>query len=374
MKNKKVLVVCTTDNMVWQFLVPHIKFLEKLGNKVDVACNRSGFFFDELKEEYGLNVYEINFARNPLHPRNLKAEADLKALVKENKYDLIWCHQPVGGVMGRRVGKKFKIPVVYTAHGFHFFAGAPLINRLVYKTIEKHYAKYTDALVTMNEEDFENAKKFKAKRVYKINGIGIDLNKYKPEENFDRNEFRKSLGLNEEDFVIISVGELNENKNLITALKAINACENKNIKLISLGQGPLRGEFEEYVNKNNLQNRIQFLGFRKDVTKCLQSADSFVMPSFREGLPKSMMEAMALGLPVVASNIRGCRDLTIDGKGGILCDPSKMETFANAFDKLAGDKTLCEKMSRFNKQQIKQYDIEKVIEQMTKIFNQVKFK
>lgn len=373
MKNKKVLVVCTTDNMVWQFLVPHIKFLEKLGNKVDVACNRSGFFFDELIQQ-GLNVHEINFARNPLHLRNLKAESQLKALVKENKYDLIWCHQPVGGVMGRRVGKKFKIPVVYTAHGFHFFAGAPLVNRIVYKTIEKHYAKCTDALVTMNDEDFENAKKFKAKRVYKINGIGIDLNKFKPEESFDRNSFRKSLGLAENDFVIISIGELNENKNLITAIKAIKDCENKNVKLISLGQGPLRKEFEEFVSKNELNDRVQFLGFRKDVISCLQSADCFVMPSFREGLPKSMMEAMALGLPTVASNIRGCRDLTIDGKGGILCNPSKPEEFASAFDKLSRDKSLCEKMGRFNKQQIKQYDIEKVIEQMTKIFNQIKFK
>ena len=374
MKNKKVLIVCTTDNMVWQFLIPHIKFLEKLGNKVDVACNRSWFFFDELKEQ-GINVHEINFARNPLHPRNLSAQSQLKALVRENKYDLIWCHQPVGGVMGRRVGKKFKIPVVYTAHGFHFFAGAPLVNRIVYKTIEKHYAKCTDALVTMNDEDYENAKKFKAKRVYKINGIGMDFNKYQP-INESKEEIRESLNLSKDDFVIVTVAEFIKRKNYDTMLKAVKELKDNKVpvKYLICGKGKLEKEIKEKVNELGIGDVVNILGFRKDINRILTAADLFMIASFHEGLTLSVIEAMSYGLPCVVSDVRGNRDLVHDGKGGYVCSTKNPKEFALKIKQIASDKHLWLKFSKYNKMQYKQYDIEKVIEQMTKIFNQVKFK
>ena len=176
--NKKIMMLSTTDNMIWQFLLPHIKYLQEQGNVVEVVCAKTGFWFDELKEKYNLKVHEMPFERNPLKLSNLKAYKKLKDLHQKEKYDLIYCQQPVGGLMGRLIGKKFKVPVIYTAHGFHFFKGCSLVKKLVYKPVEKWLSKYTNLLITINDEDYESAKKMKAKQVFKINGIGMDFNKY----------------------------------------------------------------------------------------------------------------------------------------------------------------------------------------------------
>ena len=157
--NKKVMMLATTDNMIWQFMLPHIKHLQDNGNIVEVVCAQTGFWFDELKEKHNLVVHEINFVRNPIKPSNIKAYKKLKQLQKDNNYDLIYCQQPVGGLMGRLLGKKFKIPVIYTAHGFHFFKGCSFASKLIYKNVERWLSKYTDILITINDEDFEAAKK-----------------------------------------------------------------------------------------------------------------------------------------------------------------------------------------------------------------------
>ena len=174
--NKKIMMIASTDNMIWQFMIPHIKHLQELGNEVECVCSKTGFWFDELKEKYGFIVHEIDFGRNPLKLKNIKAYKNLKKLQKERNFDFVYCQQPVGALMGRLFAKKFKIPCMYTAHGFHFFKGCGLANKYVYKPVEHWLSKYTDVLVTINEEDYQSALKMKAKKVYKINGIGIDGN------------------------------------------------------------------------------------------------------------------------------------------------------------------------------------------------------
>ena len=149
----KVLLLCTTDNMIWQFLLPHIKDLECFGAKVDCVCNRTGFWFDELKEKYGLNMIELAMKRKPINLTNFKAYKALKKLQKKNKYDLIYCQQPTGGLLGRFIGRRFKLPVIYTAHGFFFFKGNSKLKNFIFKTAEKIMARYTDILITMNDED-----------------------------------------------------------------------------------------------------------------------------------------------------------------------------------------------------------------------------
>ena len=130
--NKKIMVVATTDNMIWQFLIPHIQHLQRLGNAVECVCAKTGFWFDELQTKYGFVLNEINFARNPIKPQNIKGFKQLVNLQKQKNFDVIYCQQPVGGVMGRKLAKKFHLPCIYTAHGFHFYKGCPLINKLVY--------------------------------------------------------------------------------------------------------------------------------------------------------------------------------------------------------------------------------------------------
>ena len=371
MTNKKILVVATTDNMIWQFLIPHIKHMQSLGNTVECACNKSGFWFDELKDKYGFVMHEITSARNPLHPKNIKGYKQLKKLVMDEKFDLIYCQQPVGGLLGRLVGSKCKIPVIYTAHGFHFFKGAPLKNNLIFKPVEKWLAKKTDVLITINDEDYQNALKMKAKKVYKINGIGVDLSKYSQGSTADRDEMRTSLGIDKDDFVVLSIGELNKNKNTLRLLSVINSIPDTKIKYVICGQGPLKQKYVDYINKNNLNDRVKMLGFRKDIPAILSMSDVFIMPSYREGLPKSMLEAMSVGVPLLGSRIRGISDLIGDNEGGILFDPKNNEEIKNAIVKLASDKALAQKYATRNKNYVQNYSIDVVIDQLEKIYEEI---
>ena len=370
--NKKIMVITTTDNMIWQFLLPHIRHLQQLGNTVECVCSRTGFWFDELKDKHNLVMHEIDFGRNPLKLKNIKAYKALKQLQKEQQYDLVYCQQPVGGLMGRLIGKKFKIPVIYTAHGFHFFKGCPLVNKLVYKPVEKWLSKYTDVLITINEEDYINALKMKAKRVYKINGIGIDANKMKV-ESFDKLAFRKELGLSETDKVVLTVSEINKNKNYIGMLQAVKIMveQDKHIKFVSCGTGVWKDKIAEYAKELGIENNVIFLGYRKDIAKIMNVSDIFFHASFREGLTLSVMEAMSIGLPCVVSNVRGNRDLIVNCKGGFVVEPTNIEGFAIALTGILDDKELYNKMSQFNKKESEKYTIEKVKYELQEIYKEL---
>jgi len=364
LQNKKIMMLCTTDNMIWQFLLPHIKHLESLGNTVECVCAKTGFWFEELEKQHGIKMHEINFARSPLSLKNFKGYRELKKLQKQEKFEVIYCQQPVGGVMGRLLAKKFKLPCIYTVHGFHFFNGNSKIKNFIFRTIENYCSKWTDVLITINEEDYQAALKMKAKKVCKINGIGVDLNKYKIDESLNKSEFRKELGLSDEDFVVLSVGELNENKNTYRILESIKNINDENVKYLICGQGLLKSQYEDYIKENGLESRVRMLGFRKDVGNIYAIADVYIMPSYREGLSKSMMEAMCYGLPIVASNIRGNIDLIGNEEGGVLCNPNKTTEFIDAILKLKNDNNLTEKLSKRNIDFVKNFNVEVVKKQL----------
>ena len=372
--NKKIMMLATTDNMIWQFMLPHIRHLQELGNVVECVCSKTGFWFDELKEKHNLVVHEIDFGRNPIKLKNFKAYNKLKQLQKEESFDLIYCQQPVGGMMGRLLAKKFKLPVIYTAHGFHFFKGCPLINKIVYKTVEKWLSKYTDVLITINEEDYQSALKMKAKNVYKINGIGIDNSKIKFED-FDKLAFKKELGLHENDKVILTVSEINENKNYITMLETIKQLVEKDetIKFVSCGTGVWKDKIYNYAKELGIENNVVFLGYRKDIGKIMQITDLFFHASFREGLTLSVMEAMSFGLPCVVSNVRGNRDLIVNGKGGFVCEPTDVINFAVKIEFLLKNAEDYKLMSEFNKEESKKYLVDNVKKQLEKIYGDIKF-
>jgi len=372
LNNKKILVIATTDNMIWQFLIPHIKHLQSRGNTVECVCKKTGFWFEDIKTQTGAEVFNINFKRSPISIKNLKGYFQLKKLHKQRKYEVVYCQQPVGALIGRLLGKKFKLPVIYTAHGFHFFKGCPLVNKLVYKPVENWLSKYTNTLITINEEDFETAKKMKAKQVYKINGIGVDENKF-VKESFDKASFKKSLGLEENDKVVLTISELNKNKNYITMLNTIaNLVKNDNsIKFVSCGRGEWQQKITDYAKFLGIQNNCIFLGFRKDISKIIQVSDVFLHASYREGLTLSVMESMAFGLPCVVSNVRGNRDLIKDNVNGFVCEPTDDKAFAEKIEILFNDKDLYQKISKQNLKDVKKYMIDKVIEELDDIYNQI---
>lgn len=290
-----------------------------------------------------------------------------------NQYiEIIHCNTPIGGLVGRLAGYKFKKKVIYTAHGFHFYKDAPLFNRTILKWVEKWLARKTDIIITINEEDYQNASKMRLKdngKVYKISGVGIDLSKFSKE--LDVSNLRDNLNLKPTDFVCISLGDLNYNKNYSTVIKAISLTKSKDIQYLICGEGSLKDELIELTNSLGLSDNIHFLGYRKDVKDLLQISDCAIISSLREGLPRTTMEAMAMGLPCVVSNIRGNRDLIEHGKGGYLVSPKDSSQYAEAILEIKDNPVIAKQMSEWNLKRIKFFDIEMVKHQILNIFKSI---
>ena len=308
---KKVLFVATITRTINSFLIPYLKMFKEQGYEVHVASNGD----EEIK--YCDKHFNIQFARFPIKPGNLKAYKELKKLINENDYEIIHCHTPVAGVLTRlaaRKARKKESKVFYTAHGFHFYKGAPILNWIIYYPIEKICARWTDCLITINTEDYERAKrKFKrCKRIEFVHGVGMDTSRFEKElTNEEKLKFRKSLGIKEDDIVFSYVAELNKNKNQILLINTIKELkkEKDNVKLLLVGEGPLKGYYEEVIQKDNLQNNVKLLGKRKDINEILSITDIYLASSLREGLPVNIMEAMYKGLPIIATDNRGHREM-----------------------------------------------------------------
>lgn len=359
---KRLLVVCTTDSMIWNFLVPHIKELEKQGYYVECASSVTGNFYNDLVNDYGIKMNEIPFERSPYKLSNMKAYKLLCNLIKKKKFDTIFCHEPVGGAIGRLVGQRCGCKVVYMAHGFHFYKGAPK-SRKIYYVVEKFLSRYTDLLITINQEDYEASLTFHAKKNVKIHGVGVDTTKFKKDTtvcNYLRNEFH----LPDNAVTLLSVGELIPRKNHSTIIRAIENIGIDNLYYFVAGDGELMEDLKKEILDLKLQNQVHLLGYRTDIGKLCNSADIFVMPSVHEGLSVALMEAMCCGKPVVASKIRGNVDLIDEGKGGFLSPTFNVEAYAKQIKKLILSRDLGDKFGDYNENKVKNFDIIPVREEL----------
>ena len=359
---KKILVVCTTDSMIWNFLIPHIQELKRKGFLVECACSITGPFFQDLQALYGFAMHEIAFERSPYNKKNIAAYKKLNSLVCAGKYDIIFCHEPIGGVMGRIVGHKNGCKVIYMAHGFHFYKGAPIKNWVIYYSVEKVLSYITDCLVAINKEDYEIAqKRFHAKKTSYLPGIGIDLNKFKPNITINRDKKREEIGIPEGAIWLLTVGELIERKNHIVLIDAISDMEN--VFLTIVGDGELTEQTQNYIEEKGLTKKVKLLGYRKDIKELNSASDIFVFPSLQEGLPVALMEAMACGKPIACSRIRGNTDL-IDDNGGVLFDPHSVKECREAILKVINDNS---GMGLYNSERIKVFGIQEVLPQVMDI-------
>lgn len=315
----KILYITTIGNTM-DFFINLIEQLISDGNTVGIACNAES----KLAKEYlelGCKVFHLDCSRSPFSKGNLSSVGQIKKIVEDNQYDIVHCHTPIAAACTRvacRNLRKKGLKVFYTAHGFHFYTGAPLKNWLVYYPIEWLLSWYTDILITINREDYKRArKKLHAKKTVYIPGVGIDLNKFS-NRSIDRQKRKIELEINDDDKIVLSIGELNDNKNHKVVIDAIaelsvtmNASEYDRIHYFIVGQGEKYSELKSYAK--NKQVRIHLLGYRTDVADILKIADVYVLPSIREGLNVSLMEAMASGVPCIVSDIRGNKDLIDSG-------------------------------------------------------------
>ena len=342
----------------------------EMGWDLHMGINRK--FPEKIQSlDFEIQFYNQNSFRNVFAIKDICiAYNNLCLYLKENpQIEIIHCNTPIGGLVGRLAGKKFNKKVIYMAHGFHFYKGAPIINRTIFKWIEQYLAHYTDILITINKEDFQAARQFKLKKdgkVFYVPGVGIDLEHFM-NLSFDKESKRKNVGLSSNDFVIISIGNLNDNKNTSTLIKALNETP-YNCHYLICGTGPKEQELKNLAKEYKIESRCHFLGHRKDINELLAISDIYVMASKREGLPRSTMEAMASGLPCIVSSIRGNQDLIENGMGGFLISPDDSYGFAKAINTLRDNRTLMERMSSWNLKRIKEFDINFVKSSMLNIF------
>lgn len=344
-----------------------LKAAKSLGYEIIQGVNRK--YPEKLKcEEMDIKFYDSNTYRSLLAIKdNLKAYKNLCKVLKEGDVEVIHCNTPIGGLIGRVCGRKYNVPkIIYTAHGFHFYKGAPLFNNTILKLAEHIMAKWTDIIITMNEEDYQAAKKMKLRNgghVYKVNGVGVKVEDY---QNVKVNKVkkRKELGLSENDYVLIGMGDLIKRKNYKMAIEAISKCNNPRIHYLICGQGPELDNLIKLSKKLNISKQIHFLGFRNDIKELLKISDCFLFTSLQEGLPRSLMEAMASGLPCIVSNIRGNNDLIKDND--LLIE--SVEECSTQINRLMNSLDYRKKNETENINIIKEYNVSVVNEQIHSIY------
>lgn len=359
--HKKVLFTAHVDSHILAFHIPYLKYFKSQGYEVHVAsCGDSAIPHIDVK-------YDIPIERSPIKINNLRSIRQLKKIIDRENYDIIHTHTPMGSVVTRLASmsaRKRGTRVLYTAHGFHFYDGAPLINWLIYYPIEKAMSHTTDDLITINTEDFERAKtKFKT-NVHYIPGVGIDPKKLDIKmTKADKTKLRKTLGLKDSDFVIIYPAELNKNKNqkmLISVMESL-VLKYPNIHLLLPGKDSMKGFHKQIIKVKGLEGNIHLLGYRKDIPELLKISDIAVSTSLREGLPVNIMEAMYLGLPVVATDCRGNRDLIVNNSSGYIVPQFDDRTFTERISGLYTDKKLRDLLGRNARKTSKKYVIDDIL-------------
>lgn len=317
--NKKVLFCASVDIHFKAFHLPYMKWFKEQGWEVHVAA------CGEMILPYVDKKYNIPIQRSPFNKMNLGAYKELKEIIDKNQYNIIHCHTPIGGVLTRLAAKKarqFGTKVLYTAHGFHFCKGAPFINWVLYYPVERVLSQFTDCLITINQEDYTLAEthQFKANSIKHVHGVGVNTELFKPIEETQKSKFKKKLGYKPQDCLMVYAAEFNKNKNQKLLIESIALLKDEipEAKLLLAGEGPLLTECQALADKLGVKGMIDFLGYRNDIDKLLQISDIGVASSLREGLPVNILEAMACGLPVIATDNRGHRELITDDKNGWL--------------------------------------------------------
>ena len=368
-------------SMIQQFNMDNIRLLLELGYEVDVACNMEYGSTITPEKVAAMKVQLERMGVQLLHipvPRKITAIGEIakafrqtREIMNRRKYKLIHCHSPIGGIICRLANRASKhygsAKMIYTAHGFHFYKGAPWTNWLIFYPVEKISSLFTNLIITINQEDFLLAqRKMRAKEVRYVPGVGIHTKTF-ADAKVDQPKKRSEIDVPEDAFLLFSVGELNSNKNHEAIVRTMEHLPS-DIHYVVAGRGSLQPHLMNIARACGIENRVHLLGFRSDVAQLLKMADLFVFPSLREGLPVSVMEAMAAGKPVVCSKIRGNVDLIEENRGGYLVDAGDIHGYVRSIETLYLNKRKREEMGAFNAQKAMHYDAENIRQHMADIY------
>ena len=379
----KALIITTTSGFLSQFELNNVRLLQKKGYQVHYATN-FGVPIYEVKDEtlrnMGVVLHHISIEKNPFKiKKNIWALRELIRIIDREEISVVHCHNPNGGVLGRlaAVLSKRKPFVVYTAHGFHFFQGAPVKNWLFYYPAEKVLAKFSDIIITINHEDYTRADKFHYKKdggAALIPGVGVDLEKcylLKEDEVHERDTLRKNLGIPEHAFHIVSAGEINKNKNHRVVIEAIAKLARSDIYYSICGEGPNRKNLETEIKKYGLSDRVFLQGYRNDMPKIWRTADISVFPSLREGMGMAGLEAMASGIPLIAADNRGTREYLIDQENGLVCNAASADEFAKAILSLYENKEQRQRYAARAQNTVEKFSLHESAAKMSQIYQKL---
>ena len=381
---KKALIIATVGRF-YDFLRSDIRILQSHGYEVHCATNLQMSELDRMKDFEGIVKHQIDFARSPFSKTNMNAYRQLCSLMKKSRFEIIHCHTPMGAVLGRLAAQKYRkkgTRLFYTAHGLHFYEGAPLKNWLIYFPIEWMSSFWTDTMIMINQEDYARAKSsFHAKQIYYIPSIGIDIAKYE-QLLIDRDAKRAELGITKGQVMIVSVGELSARKNQELVIRALGQMRIQNVKYILVGEGDKKEQLLAAAKEAQIEEQIVFLGHRDDVGEILKAADLFLIPSLQEGVSMALLEAVACQTPVICSDIRGTVDVIEDQE--LLFNPHDRDSLIRALQQLctrSREGSVCmdatqirEKMRLYiekNSRNLRKFDITKVAQQMERIYFEI---
>lgn len=375
---KKILIITTIGGFLPQFEMNDVRILIDQGYEVHYASDFTNPVYEldtGQLEKMGIKLHPVDIRKSPLQIRhNLRALKEIMGIVRKERVHVIHCHNPIGGVLGRLgavAPEGFPKPfVIYTAHGFHFYDGAPFLNWLLFFPVELLLARRTDILITINREDNVRAKKHmwgRLKAVYRIPGVGVKTWRFAPDPDV-RRQMRKALGIKEDTFYILSVGELNHNKNHEVIIRAIANLKDPNIYYGICGKGYRQKYLEQLVKEKGIEHQVKFFGFRNDIPEMLQGADCFAFPSKREGLGIAALEAMAAGLPMISSDCRGTREYMEDNVTGYICRSGSVSEYAVLIRKMKENPLRRREMSAVCRRVAENFNLDKTDKIMREIY------
>lgn len=367
----KVLLTATVQSHICQFHKPLVEVLHKYGCEVHVAAR------DNLEEKNGLKldfvekVYNIPFARSPKSMDNIEAYRQLKKIINSGKYNIIHCNTPMGGIVTRlaaRSARKNGTKVFYTAHGFHFYKGAPIKNWIVFYPIERLFSRFTDVLITITHEDYAFAKERFYCDVEYIHGVGVNESRYHSVCKDEQLKIREEFGIKPEKRIILCVGELLPNKNQQMAIRMMQKVLDRipEAELLIAGNGPEKRKLEQLITDLGLGENVQMLGYCTCLEKYQRIIDVLVACSHREGLPLNLVEAMLSENPIVATTNRGHKELVKSGETGYLVND--LESMSSRVIEILTDDALCSKMGRNAKKYATYYGACNVKIELEKIY------
>lgn len=373
---KKALVVTTVSSTIKAFLIPQISLLRSKGYKVEIATHVMGDLSEFQKHIQDTVVHNVPFNRNAKSLENVYAYKMIKKIIRNTEYDLIHVHTPIAAFL-TRLASTNRNTVVYTAHGFHFNENGSSISNFIYKTMEKIAATKTDKLVVINKDDYEIGKSIiDPSKLQYIKGVGVDMNEYNEDIIDDKEKiaFKRELGINRDTKVITHIAEINSNKrqiDTVLAAEKLREMYGDNFVVLLAGRGPLHESIKEKIQELGLEKHVKCLGFRNDINKILSITDIGMLISLREGLPKSVMEMMAMKIPVLLTNIRGNRDLVKHNENGILVDIKSPNQIAEGWHKILTDSILANQFKEKSYNKISnEYSLEKVLYDLGRLYDE----